>query len=181
MIESEWTIHCTVLSQGNGAGNNRQMKRAALHGCSRKTLEACSITIMAKAEAEPIHDTARLYHCARCHAQTMICRCCDRGNVYCRDCALPARREAERRASKRYQESPQGRLNHAARQRCYRSKQTEKVTHDGSIETERPVGHSAKQNLPISWDLVSAQSIICHFCFGICSQFLRLDYLLRPA
>ncbi len=60
--------------------------------------------------------------------------------------------------------------NHAARQRRYRSKQTEKVTQDGSIETEGPAGHSAKQNLPISWDLVSAQSIICHFCFGICSS-----------
>ena len=152
-----------------------------MHACPGKALEAHLITIMARAEADPIHGTARLYHCARCHAQTMICRCCDRGNVYCRDCTLPARQEAKRRASKRYQESPQGRLNHAARQRRYRDKQTEKVTHKGSIETERPVRHSTKQNSSISWDPVSAQAIFCHFCFGICSQFLRLDYLLRPA
>ena len=136
---------------------------------------------MARAKAGPIQDTARLYHCARCHAQTVICHCCDRGNIYCKDCALPARQEAIRRASKRYQESPQGRLNHAARQRRYRERQTEKVTHNGSIETESPVGHFTKDNPPVSWNRVSSQSLFCHFCFAICSQFLRVDYLLRPA
>jgi len=135
---------------------------------------------MARAKSDPIHDTARLYSCARCRAQTMICRCCDRGNVYCIDCALPARLEAQRRASKRYQESPQGRLNHAARQRHYRAKKTEIVTHHGSGDTEHPVGHSTKENSPIPRGLVSRQAIFCHFCFEICSQFLRVDYLLHP-
>ena len=136
--------------------------------------------IMAQAEAALIDDTARLYNCASCHAQTMICRCCDRGNVYCPACALPARQEARRRASQRYQKSLQGRLNHAARQRRYREKQTEKVTHNGSLEAETPVAHSTKRNPSISSELATAEIIICHFCGEICSPFLRADYLLHP-
>ena len=136
--------------------------------------------IMAQAEAAPIDDTARLYHCARCHAQTMICRCCDRGNVYCPECALPAHQEARRRASQRYQKSRQGQLHHAARQRRYREKQTEKMTHNGSLEAESPVAHSTKQNPSISWHLAAAEIIGCHFCGEICSPFLRADYLLHP-
>ncbi len=139
---------------------------------------------MPQAEAEPNYDTARLYSCARCHAQTVICRCCDRGNVYCPDCALPARQEARRRAAERYQKSQQGRLNHAARQRRYREKQTEKVTHNGSLEAESPVEHSTMRNSSdkpsLSWDLVTTRVINCHFCCEICSPFLRADYLLRP-
>ena len=133
------------------------------------------------ARPEQIHDTARLYNCARCHAQTVVCRCCDRGNVYCRDCALPARREAQRRASKRYQDSPQGRLNHAARQRRYREKQKQKVTHKGSVERRSPVGHLVKPDSSVLSTLTRAPDIFCHFCSEVCSQFLRLDYLLRPA
>lgn len=137
-----------------------------------------------RAKAEPIEDTARLYNCARCHVQTVICRCCDRGNVYCRDCALPARQETQRRASKRYQESPPGRQNHAARQRRYRERQREEVTHTGCVDTESPVAHSTErtpaQKPPLAGDQATLQSIFCHFCSAICSQFLRLDYLLRP-
>ena len=29
--------------------------------------------------------SARLYHCARCHCQVILCRRCDRGQVYCAD------------------------------------------------------------------------------------------------
>ena len=34
--------------------------------------------------------SARLFQCARCHALTKICSHCDRGNVYCGDCAISA-------------------------------------------------------------------------------------------
>jgi len=139
---------------------------------------------MSQAKAEPTDDTARRYNCARCHAQTVICRCCDRGNVYCPECALPARQEARHRASERYQRSRQGRLNHAARQQRYREKQTEKVTHNGSTKADSPVAQSIKRNPSdnpaISWDLVTTRSIVCHFCRAICSPFLRADYLLHP-
>jgi hypothetical protein len=135
---------------------------------------------MPQAEAIAIDNTARIYSCSRCHVQTVICRCCDRGNVYCPECALPARQEARRRASTRYQKSSHGRLNHAARQRRYRERLSEKVTHNGSLEAGNSVRHSTKGNSSISRDLVTAEIIVCHFCYEICSPFLRIDYLLRP-
>ena len=157
-------------------------------------LEACCLQAPVKgsvsppnhqAEAEPVYDAARLYSCARCLAQTIICRCCDRGNVYCSECALPAHLEARRRASDRYQKTRQGQLTHAARQRRYRERQTEKVTHNGSPVLDNPVGHSSKRitsdRPPISWIRPTAKTIVCYFCREICSQFLRLDYLLHPS
>lgn len=41
--------------------------------------------------------SARLFQCARCHSQLKFCSCCDRGNVYCIDCVVPARQEARQR------------------------------------------------------------------------------------
>lgn len=130
------------------------------------------------------HDTARLYQCARCRAQTVICRCCDRGNLYCPECALPAYQDARRRASRRYQNSQQGRLKHAARQRRYRERQAAKVTHSGSPETKSHLSHSAERNLaenpPVPIKRVPNSAIICRFCAAVCSAFLRLQRLLRP-
>ena len=40
-------------------------------------------------------DTARLFNCARCGDQVVICSCCDRGHCYCQGCALAARQERE--------------------------------------------------------------------------------------
>ena len=100
--------------------------------------------------------------------------------AYCPACALPARLEARHRASQRYQTSLQGRLNHAARQRRYREKKTEKVTHNGSVEAETPVAHSTQRNPSISSAPATAEIIICHFCGVICSPFLRAGYLLHP-
>ncbi len=61
---------------------------------------------------------ARLFVCARCRAQVLLCSHCDRGNRYCgRDCRGEARDAARREAAKRYQSSQRGRLAHAARSR----------------------------------------------------------------
>jgi len=47
----------------------------------------------------------------------MLCRRCDRGNVYCFDgCAPEARRDSLRRAGARYRATRRGRFNNAARQ-----------------------------------------------------------------
>jgi hypothetical protein len=78
---------------------------------------------------EPSH---RLYNCACCGQQVQICRGCDRGNVYCASrCAAQRRRESLRRAGKRYQCSYRGACAHAARQRAWRERQTQEVTHHG--------------------------------------------------
>jgi hypothetical protein len=76
--------------------------------------------------------TARLFNCARCRRQVMLCSHCDRGNLYCgRGCAQQARRESLSAAGQRYQRSRRGRFCHAERQRRYRARQ-QKVTHQGS-------------------------------------------------
>jgi hypothetical protein len=54
----------------------------------------------------------------------VICRHCDHGNCYCPDddCGEQARIEAKRRYRADYQNTRDGRLNHAARQAQYRLK-----------------------------------------------------------
>ena len=86
--------------------------------------------------------SARLYLCARCHVQVVVCRRCDRGNRYCgRLCRGLARAEARRQAAQRYQRSWRGRLAHALRSRRWRQRQAaarrdngdaQNVTHQGS-------------------------------------------------
>ena len=78
--------------------------------------------------------TYRLYNCARCAEQVRICRRCDRGNLYCAGvCAALRRRESLHRAGERYQRSYRGAHAHAARQRAWRERQTQEVTHHGSL------------------------------------------------
>ena len=77
--------------------------------------------------------SARLYHCARCHCQVTICRYCDRGNIYCGgDCAKEARKDSLHRSSVSYQSSRRGQAANARRQKDFRQRQREKVTHQGS-------------------------------------------------
>jgi hypothetical protein len=76
--------------------------------------------------------SARLFMCAGCHAQALICSCCDRGQIYCAGaCAAQARQRARRDAGRRYQTSRRGRLAHAERSRRYRAR-CKNVTHHGS-------------------------------------------------
>ena len=131
------------------------------------------------------HDTARLYSCARCRSLTTICSRCDRGNLCCSDCAPLARQEARQRAAKRYQQSPEGRRRHAARQRQYRERkrdEAEKVTHRGIVAT-RCVVATAEELEPTKTSRRAPCSrtfevIACGFCSGVCSDFLRCGY--RP-
>jgi hypothetical protein len=59
---------------------------------------------------------ARLFLCARCRTQVVLCSHCDRGNRYCnRACWRQARDEAQRQAAQRYQRSWRGRIAHAQR------------------------------------------------------------------
>lgn len=81
-----------------------------------------------RAEATP----GRLFLCARCRTQVLICSCCDRGQIYCAGgCAREARQQAQRDAGRRYQTSRRGRVNHAARTSRWRARQ-KNVTHQGS-------------------------------------------------
>ena len=60
---------------------------------------------------------------ARCRIQVLICRRCDRGQIYCAGiCAQEARRERPREARRRNQATPGGRAMHAERNRRYRDR-----------------------------------------------------------
>ena len=131
--------------------------------------------------------SARLYHCARCHHQVIICSHCDRGNIYCtHGCAKTVRRISVRAAGKRYQQTHRGRLMHAARQRRYRLN-TQKVTHHGSPE------QSPRDLLPASLSAPQTASkphrkptetLRCHHCQRECGSLLRRGPLrgyLRPS
>ena len=81
-------------------------------------------------------ETYRLYSCRRCAQQVRICRRCDRGQQYCTgECGRLRRRESLRRAAQRYQRSYHGACRHAARQRAWRERRAQKVTHQGSLST----------------------------------------------
>ncbi len=124
-----------------------------------------------------MESSARLFHCARCRRQVVICRRCDRGNIYCgKRCSQPARRESLRAAGRRYQDSRAGRLKHAARQRRYRSRR-EKVTHQGSPTW--PAHDSLRRESRPALARFGA-SIRCRFCQRPCSPFVRLDFLRSP-
>jgi hypothetical protein len=59
-----------------------------------------------------MHNSARLFNCARCRRQVAICSHCDRGNIYCdKRCSQAARRRSCRQAGKRYQKTRRGRLS----------------------------------------------------------------------
>lgn len=131
-----------------------------------------------------MHRSGRLYSCAGCHRQVIICSHCDRGNIYCSGgCAERSRREKQRDAAKRYQSSHNGRKLHAQRQQQYRQRQREKVTHQGSPELiaydllitaqKEVVG---RPKIPF---FTKITGIICHFCGRHCSDLLRWSFLHR--
>jgi hypothetical protein len=127
--------------------------------------------------------TARLYLCARCLAQVLICSCCDRGNIYCEQgCATHNRRSKQRAAGRRYQASHRGRRNHAERARRYRFRQQyqQKVTHQGSPAQAPDAvmrGSAVPPRPPRSPPLQPPWH--CHWCKRPCSPFVRPDFLRR--
>ena len=81
----------------------------------------------------------RLFLCARCRNQVLLCSHCDRGQRYCGSaCSRQARGAAQRGAAQRYQRSRRGRMAHAARTRRWRGRRlayrgsANSVTHQGS-------------------------------------------------
>ncbi len=124
---------------------------------------------------------ARLYNCACCYCQVFICSVCDRGNIYCNDCAPTARTISLRRAKKKHQATRQGRLKNAERQKRYRERKQKKVTDQGSaaldandvLHTESNTQKEASPSEQNSKKL----TIHCHFCQGECDVFLRRQFL----
>ena len=112
---------------------------------------------------------ARLFHCLRCHRRVIICSTCDHGNIYCGlQCATITRKESVRAAGQRYQNTRRGKQKHAERQRRYRERKKQKVTHRGSNE------NTDKSN-SLSQDSIAGCR--CHFCKKRVPEYLRSDFL----
>jgi hypothetical protein len=97
--------------------------------------------------------------CRACNAVFVICRSCDRGQRYCRPaCRVAALREQRRRANRRHQHSPEGRLDHRDRQRAYRKRCAQRrVTDTSSVALTSPGNistwprKSEKAGVPLSF------------------------------
>ena len=157
---------------------------------------------------EADQESYRLYSCRCCAKQVRICGRCDRGNRYCAEgCAQIRRRESRCRASDRYQQSYRGALKHAARQRAWRRRERQKVTHQGSLAgaaalivvssstltpTPEPHGETAgiKPSLPICIQRAHPHGWLhhtehsaprCCFCGCVLAPFARLGWLRSGA
>jgi len=138
----------------------------------------------------------RLFNCRRCAQQVRVCGHCDRGNQYCAaGCARIRRRESLRRAGDRYQRSYHGACRHAARQRAWRARQTQKVTHQGSRQEVDAAIVSATSISPLpnhadpaaaapppdslAWPSARAarQRARCSFCYRQLPHFVRFGPL----
>ena len=122
-------------------------------------------------------NTARLYLCAHCHCQVMICSHCDHGNLYCfGSCSTIARKASLKAAGKRYQDTHRGRTKHAERQSRYRTR-CKIVTHQGSFPPPVNALLTTHPETPAVVAAVTDEEIRCYFCNRLCSDFLRLDFL----
>jgi hypothetical protein len=89
---------------------------------------------------------ARLYLCARCRVQVVLCSRCDRGNRYCgRPCWHQARAEARRQTAQRYQRSRHGRIAHAQRSRRWRQRRAARGADDGTGDDAHNVTHQGSR------------------------------------
>lgn len=117
---------------------------------------------------------ARQYLCVACRKRVVICTYCDRGNRYCSEgCAVRARKACLRAAAQRYQTSLRGRLKHAQRQRCYRARIANKVTHHGSPTPAVSVEVTPE---PMVAPMPSPDQVCCTCSRPVCT-FVRLEFL----
>ena len=155
-----------------------------------------------------MHDqTGRLFLCARCQAQVLVCSQCDRGQRYCaKGCANITRRSRQREAGARYQQSRIGRHKHAARMHQWRKRiaaLAKIVTHHSSQVTpadavlaanESPPATSPDSQTPSPCSPIAPDSIAlltttnprfsvpapvwnCHWCQSPCPALVRQGFL----
>ena len=81
----------------------------------------------------------RVFTCARCQVEVVVCIGCDRGRRYCGSkCSAQARRQAQRADGKRYQSSPTGSFAHARRSQRYRQRRRERLAQQQSLPPPPP-------------------------------------------
>ena len=153
-------------------------------------------------DAQSGPESGRLFMCGRCGRQVIVCRCCDRGQIYCDgDCSGQARRQTLHGAGRRWQRTRRGRAAHAARMARYRSKRAkgadgagvgmaadcrprEIVTHHGSPPPATgdllAGGATAMPRDDASPAEPSGRAMThCHWCGRSCLPPLRRGFLRR--
>lgn len=139
---------------------------------------------------------ARLFLCAGCRVQVLVCSHCDRGQRYCAaGCSAATRQILQMQAGRRYQRSRGGRFKHAARTRRWRERRTalaQKVTHQGSLDTPSDVVLpviAATLSSVTTEPCTTASSLSaitaptapalwrCHWCCTKCVAHVRLGFL----
>jgi hypothetical protein len=125
--------------------------------------------------------TPRLFLCMRCHAQVVLCSRCDHGQIYCSIvCAHFARQKSLRLARLRYQQTFNGRRNHAASQGRYRMKLKIKVTDHTSPPPFQNAPITSLEKKPEKTENEHSRSALhCCFCKKHVSDWIRNDFLRR--
>jgi len=99
---------------------------------------------------------ARLYLCARCRVQVVLCSRCDRGNRYCGTlCRRQSRQEARSQTAQRYQRSWHGRIAHAQRSRRWRQRRAARAAAGDAGDYAHNVTHQGSQQGVASAPLVA--------------------------
>lgn len=124
--------------------------------------------------------SCRLFLCCRCHHQVVICRRCDRGQIYCGpDSALEARRRNQREARRRYQATDRGRHMHAGRSRKYRARDC-RVTDQGLTPSRQPETLCAAAMMAQPAARITARRLlVCYPCGNPVSDRVRLSPICR--
>jgi hypothetical protein len=145
--------------------------------------------------------SGRLFVCVRCGCQVVVCRGCDRGQIYCDgDCSRQARRQTLHGAGRRWQRSSRGRRMHAARMGRYRAKLAKSSDGVGGMPNEgwpqKIVTHHGSPPPPVDDLLAGGATAMprddaspaeppgramthCYWCGRCCLLPLRLGFLRR--
>ena len=122
--------------------------------------------------------SCRMFLCARCRMRVLVCRRCDRGQIYCMgSCARDARREGQRNARRRNQATPRGRAMHAERSRRYRARVGRVTDHGPDPEPETDLLGERDSTVDRSEPTPAGTSpgrSRCHHCGRPVSPFVRL-------
>jgi hypothetical protein len=153
--------------------------------------------------------SARLFLCARCRDQVLLCSHCDRGQQYCsRACSSMRRRERRRETAERYQSSRRGQLKHAARTARWRDRRRslrrdstrgsiDKVTHQGCLDAGADASllgcdtpsacepiidtESTNDTALASAEAAPFAALRCRRCAQLLLPHVRLGYLRRSS
>lgn len=106
---------------------------------------------------------ARMFLCARCRAQVVICSHCDRGQRYCSpECARVVRQSSMRAAGRRYQQCRQGRHNHAQRMARCRLRRRHAQAEQAAVTVRVSPAAACNAPLPGSAGIAPAAQIVTH-------------------